>query len=61
MSIAPGDHLGPYKIIDKLGEGGMGQVFRARNWKLDRVVALKLIRKERLANTPSAPRARTAR
>jgi WD40 repeat protein/tRNA A-37 threonylcarbamoyl transferase component Bud32 len=42
--------LGSYVLLDKLGEGGMGAVFKARNWKLGRVVAIKVIRKERLAN-----------
>jgi serine/threonine-protein kinase len=41
--------LGSYVLLDRIGEGGMGQVFKAKNWKLGRVVALKLIRKERLA------------
>src|SRR4051812_30010069 len=47
--------LGSYVLLERLGEGGMGAVFKARNWKLGRVVALKLIRKERLDN-PDAVR-----
>src|SRR5262249_37566879 len=42
--------LGSYVLLERLGEGGMGAVFKARNWKLGRIVALKLIRKERLDN-----------
>jgi eukaryotic-like serine/threonine-protein kinase len=41
--------VGPYQVLDRLGEGGMGQVFKARHPLMNRVVALKLIRKERLA------------
>jgi serine/threonine protein kinase len=47
--------LGSYILLERLGAGGMGQVFKARNWKLGRVVAVKLIRKERLDN-PDAVR-----
>jgi WD40 repeat protein/serine/threonine protein kinase len=48
--------LGSYVLLDKLGEGGMGAVFKARNWKLGQVVALKLIRQERLDSESSLKR-----
>jgi serine/threonine protein kinase len=43
--------LGPYRILDRLGEGGMGQVYKAQHRRMSRIVALKVIRKEKL-NSP---------
>jgi formylglycine-generating enzyme required for sulfatase activity/tRNA A-37 threonylcarbamoyl transferase component Bud32 len=55
VHLGRGENLvaGPYLILDWLGQGGMGQVFKARHCHLERLVALKMIRPDRL-ETPDA-------
>ena len=42
MTLAVGEHLGPYEIIAPIGAGGMGEVYRARDPRLNRDVAVKV-------------------
>ena len=43
VSLGPGTRLGPYEVIAAIGAGGMGEVYRARDTKLNRDVALKIL------------------
>jgi Tol biopolymer transport system component len=43
VPLTPGSQLGPYEIAAPLGAGGMGEVYRARDPRLDRIVAIKLV------------------
>src|SRR5215510_13920622 len=43
MPLSPGSHLGPYEIQSAIGAGGMGEVYKAKDTRLDRVVAVKVL------------------
>ncbi len=53
MGLSTGTRLGPYEIGAPLGAGGMGEVYRARDTRLDRTVAIKVL-PQHLADTPEA-------
>ena len=43
MALDPGTRLGPYEVLSAIGAGGMGEVYRARDTRLDRSVAVKIL------------------
>jgi len=55
-ALAPGTRLGPYEILDAIGAGGMGEVYRGRDTRLDRVVAIKVLAANLAADVPSRER-----
>ncbi len=59
MTVAPGTRLGPYEIVSPIGAGGMGEVYRAKDTRLDRDVAVKVLPEDFLEG--KEPRARFER
>ena len=51
MPLTAGTRLGPYEVLSALGAGGMGEVYRARDTKLDRAVAIKILPEAFAADT----------
>src|SRR5580658_4692321 len=49
MPLSTGDQLGPYEIVAPIGAGGMGEVYKARDTRLDRIVAIKQINSQHSA------------
>src|SRR5215813_6561552 len=51
MALSSGTHLGPYEVLAPLGAGGMGEVYRARDTRLERTVAIKVL-PQKLSSSP---------
>ncbi|MGA7990640.1 MAG: protein kinase [Thermoanaerobaculia bacterium] len=58
MSLAAGTRLGPYEVLSPLGAGGMGEVYRARDTRLEREVALKILGRDLLGDESARKRFR---
>jgi eukaryotic-like serine/threonine-protein kinase len=51
MALSPGTKLGPYEILSAAGAGGMGEVYRSRDTRLDRIVAIKVLPENLVSNS----------
>ena len=60
MILEPGSTLGPYRITAPLGAGGMGEVYRARDPRLGRDVAIKILPEAAAGNPDQLPRSDVA-
>jgi serine/threonine protein kinase len=56
MPLSPGAHLGPYEVLAFIGAGGMGEVYKARDTRLGRIVAVKVVTSEKLADAQAGRR-----
>ncbi len=56
MALDPGARLGPYEVVSALGAGGMGEVYKARDTRLDRTVAIKVLPSEATGDPDSRAR-----